>query len=104
MRKNYDFSQARRGAVVQQPTKTRVSVHLDNELLERLRERADAAGRGFQAMISEALRDYLGRSAQPVDVETIRRIVREELRRVGRSGRSQRAFDQGQARQPGGES
>ncbi|MBP7568631.1 MAG: ribbon-helix-helix protein, CopG family [Acidobacteria bacterium] len=62
MRKNYDFRTARRGAVVQQPATTRVSVHLDNELLERLRERADATGRGYQAMISEAILEHLERS------------------------------------------
>jgi predicted transcriptional regulator len=61
MRKNYDFSQARRGPIVQQPAKTRVSIDLDNELLERLRECADAAGRGYQAMINEAVREYLAR-------------------------------------------
>jgi uncharacterized protein (DUF4415 family) len=70
MRKNYDFSQARRGAVVAQPAKTRVSIYLDNELLERLRECADAAGRGYQAMINEAVREYLTRSAGPTDAAT----------------------------------
>ena len=42
--------------------KTRVSIYLDDDLLKNLRERADAAGRGYQAMISEALREYLARS------------------------------------------
>lgn len=104
MRKNYDFSHACRGPIVQQPAKTRVSIYLDNELLERLRERADAAGRGYQAIINEALREYLGRSADPVDAATIRPIVREELRKADRSGRSQRTSDQGQAGQGEGES
>lgn len=83
MKKEYDFSKARRGAVIPQPGKTRITIYLDNDLLEKFRDRADAAGRGYQTMINEALREYLGRSAEPVDAATIRRIVREELRKTG---------------------
>lgn len=83
MKKEYDSSKAKRGPVVRQPAKTRITIYLDNDLLEAFRERADAAGRGYQTMINEALREYLGRSAEPVDAATIRRIVREELRKTG---------------------
>ncbi len=83
MKKEYDFSKAKRGAVIRQPGKTRITIYLDNDLLEAFRERADAAGRGYQTMINEALRGYLGRSAEPPDAATIRRIVREELRKTG---------------------
>jgi len=83
MKKEYDFSKAKRGPVVRQQGKTRITIYLDNDLLEAFRERADAAGRGYQTMINEALREYLGRSAEPVDAATIRRIVREELRKTG---------------------
>ncbi len=62
MRKNYDFSKARRGRVVQQPGKTRISIYLDDGLLTALRESADAAGRSYQTMIEEALREFLARS------------------------------------------
>jgi uncharacterized protein (DUF4415 family) len=83
MRKNYDFSKARRGPIVRQPGRTRVSIYLHDDLLKILRKRANAAGRGYQTMIDEALREYLGRSTEPVDAATIRRIVREELRKTG---------------------
>jgi uncharacterized protein (DUF4415 family) len=83
MKKEYDFSKPKRGPVVRQQGKTRITIYLDNDLLEAFRERADAAGRGYQTMINEALREYLGRSAEPVDAATIRRIVREELRKAG---------------------
>ncbi len=56
---------------------------MDNDLLEAFRERADAAGRGYQTMVNEALREHLGRSAEPVDAAKIRRIVREEQRKNG---------------------
>jgi hypothetical protein len=66
MRKNYDFSKARRGPTGQQPGKTGISIQLDDDLLKTLRERGDAAGRGYQAMIDQALREYLGRWPEPV--------------------------------------
>lgn len=69
--------------MIRQSGKTRITIFLDNDLLEAFRNRADAAGRGYQTMINEALREYLGRSAKPVDAATIRRIVREELRITG---------------------
>jgi uncharacterized protein (DUF4415 family) len=83
MRKEYDFSKGRRGAVVPQPGKTRITIYLDDQVLEAFRERADAAGRGYQTMVNEALRQHLGKSREPVDAATVRRIVREELRQAG---------------------
>jgi uncharacterized protein (DUF4415 family) len=83
MRKEYDFSKGKRGAVVPQPGKTRITIYLDDQVLDAFRKRADAAGRGYQTMINEALRQYLGKSREPVDADTIRRIVREELRQTG---------------------
>jgi uncharacterized protein (DUF4415 family) len=83
MKKEYDFSKGKRGPVVRQRGKTRITIHIDDDVLEMFRERADAAGRGYQTMINEALRAHLRRSAEPVSADTIRRIVREELRKTG---------------------
>lgn len=83
MKREYDFSKGKRGPVIRQPGKTRITIYLDNHVLEAFRERADAAGRGYQTMINEALQQYLGRSSERVDADTIRRIVREELRKTG---------------------
>ncbi|MDX9975642.1 MAG: BrnA antitoxin family protein [FCB group bacterium] len=83
MKKEYDFSGGERGAVISQPGKTRITIYLDDEILEEFRQRADSAGRGYQTMINEALRKHLGKSSKPVDVRTLRRILREELRKTG---------------------
>jgi len=83
MNREYDFSKAQRGAVLPQPGKTRITIYLDDQVLEAFRARADATGRGYQTMINEALREHIGRSSQSVTAETIRRIVREEVRRLG---------------------
>ena len=83
MRKEYDFSKAKRGPVIAPSGKTRITIYIDDDLLEAFRERADAAGRGYQTMINEALREALGKEEQPIDARTLRRIIREELRRTG---------------------
>lgn len=83
MKKEYDFSRGRRGPVIPQTGKTRITIYLDDDVLEEFRERGDSAGRGYQTMINDALREYLGRAKPPVDAQTLRRILREELRRTG---------------------
>jgi uncharacterized protein (DUF4415 family) len=83
MRKEYDFSGGRQGAIVKQPGKTRITIYLDDEVLQSFRERAEASGRGYQTIINDALREHLGKVTQPLDARTLRRILREELRRTG---------------------
>ena len=63
--------------------KTRITIHIDNDVLEAFRERADSSGLGYQTLINEALRSHLGSARQPVDSNTLRRILREELRKTG---------------------
>ena len=83
MRKEYNFSKGKRGPVVKTSGKTRITIYLDDDILEAFRRRADASGRGYQTMINDALRAALGHEAQAIDARTLRRILREELRRTG---------------------
>jgi len=83
MRKEYDFSRAKRGAVIKQSGKTRITIFLDDDILAEFRRRAEESGRGYQTMINAVLREHLGRAVQPVDARTLRRILREELKRTG---------------------
>mgnify|MGYP003391898675 CR=1 FL=1 len=80
MKAEYDFSQAKRGAVIPQTGKTRITIYIDDDVLETFREKGDAAGKGYQTLMNEALRDYLGKVKQPLDEETLRRVIQEELR------------------------
>ncbi len=84
MKKEYDFSKAKRGAVVPQKGKRRISIYIDKDVLEEFRRWVDKSGRGYQTMMNETLREYLGKSSRPVDETTLRRILREELKHVGR--------------------
>jgi uncharacterized protein (DUF4415 family) len=81
MRKEYDFSRAKRGPVVPVPAgKTRITIRLDDDLLEWFKGQVHAAGGGnYQTLINVALRDYVDRKREPLE-ETLRRVIREELR------------------------
>jgi uncharacterized protein (DUF4415 family) len=83
MRKEYDFRGAKRGPVLPQSGKTRITIWIDDDVLQEFRERADASGHGYQTMINEALKEYVGKSRRPIDAPTLRRILREELRKAG---------------------
>ena len=80
MKAEYDFSQAKRGSVIPQTGKTRITIYIDNDVLEAFRERGDAAGKGYQTMMNEALRQYLEEEKQPIDEGTLRRVIQEELK------------------------
>ena len=79
MKKEYDFSKGKRGAVVKSRGKTRITIHLDDDVIEAFRVKAEAEGRGYQTLINDALRQYLSSAVKPVDSKTLRRILREEL-------------------------
>ena len=79
MRTEYDFSMGRRGAVMPQKGRKRISIFIDNAVLEEFRARADRAGTGYQTMMSEALRRYLSGSDQPITEKTQRQVLRQEL-------------------------
>lgn len=78
MRKEYDFSKGKRGPAVSSPGKTRITIMLDNEVIEAFRERAEAKGVGYQTAINEALRNYILEDA-PLTANTLRQILRQEL-------------------------
>lgn len=82
MKKTYDFSTGRRGAVVKVPPgKTRITIRLDDDVLEWFRNEAHEAGGGnYQTLINAALREHISTRVEPLE-ETLRRVVREELRR-----------------------
>ncbi|NEO11955.1 MULTISPECIES: BrnA antitoxin family protein [unclassified Moorena] len=80
MRKEYDFSKGKRGAVIPSKGKTRITIYLDDEILANFREQAETAGIGYQTLINEALKKHLLLpNEQPLTQGDLRRILREEL-------------------------
>ena len=80
MRRSYDFSKARRGAVLATPPgKTRITIRIDDDVLDWFRERVHEAGGGsYQTMLNGALREYMEHQLEPFE-ETLRRVLREVL-------------------------
>jgi uncharacterized protein (DUF4415 family) len=83
MKAEYDFSKGERGAVIPQTGKTRITIYIDDDVLDAFRERADNAGIGYQSMMNKAMREYLANSRPLFDENTLRRVIREEMHAVG---------------------
>ena len=75
MRAEYDFSKGKRGAVMPQKGKTRISIFIDNAVLDEFRARAEKGGTGYQTMMNEALRSYLSETDQLVTEKVLRQVV-----------------------------
>ena len=86
MRGEYDFSKAKRGAVIPSPGKTRITIMLDDDVIEHFRAQAEAEGVGYQTLINALLRKASAGAkktkseSKPLTVATLRRVLREELR------------------------
>jgi uncharacterized protein (DUF4415 family) len=82
MRKEYDFSKAKRGPVVKPPAgKTRITIRLDDDVVSWFKHQVNLAGGGnYQSLINQALREHVERTdGEPLE-DTLRRVLREELR------------------------
>ena len=80
MKRQYDFSKGRRGPVVAaEQGKTRITIRLDDDILEWFRKQAhDAGGGNYQTMINAALRAYVENEHESIE-ETLRRVLNEVL-------------------------
>ena len=93
--RDIDFSAAKRGAVVPLVVgKTKLSIRLDNTVIEYFRGVVEQAGTGnYQTLINDALSAYIQQRSM---IEAVRVVVREELgvarpkarARVSRAGAS----------------
>src|SRR5689334_4212092 len=94
MRAEYDFSKAKRNPFASSKGKTRITIFIDNSVLDEFRSRAEKSGGGYQTMLNDALKAYLADTdSQPVTEAMLRRVIREELPKASRltkrsSGRS----------------
>jgi uncharacterized protein (DUF4415 family) len=89
MKKEYDFTKGKRGPVVAVPKgKTRITIRIDDDVLDWFREQVHAAGGGnYQTMINSALRDFMEHQGEPLEA-TVRRVIREELAKKSKRSRS----------------
>ena len=85
MKPKYDFSRGKRGRIAPpQPEprgKTRITIRLDEDIVDHFLQEAEGSGgaSGYQTLINEALRRHVEGKAPKLE-DTLRRIVREEMR------------------------
>jgi len=81
MKEDYDFTQAKRGAIEPLPGgKTRITIRLDDDILEWFRQQVEqTSGGNYQTAINQALREHIDRQSLE---DLLRRVVSEELRKV----------------------
>lgn len=82
MKREYDFGRGKRGAVVKMPPgKTRITIRIDNDVLQWFRNQVHAAGGGsYQTLINRALREHVEAAPRSLE-DTLRIVIREELAR-----------------------
>ena len=88
MKQSYDFGKGRRGRIAppepEARGKTRITIRIDDDLMDHFLKAAEASGGavGYQTLINDALRQYVEGKAPKIE-DTLRRIVREEMRAAG---------------------
>ena len=76
--RDIDFSGAKRGPVIPaEPGKTKISIRIDNAVIEYFRAQVERAGTGnYQTLMNDALLAFI---QQRSVIEAVRQVVREEL-------------------------
>lgn len=86
MKEHYDFSKGRRGAVLPpKPGKTRITIRIDDDILEWFRNTVDTSGGGgYQTLINDALRSHIEMHEGKLEA-TLRKVIREEFYTMGKA-------------------
>lgn len=76
--RDIDFSVGTRGPVIEpEPGKTKISIRLDNRVIEHFRALVERAGGGnYQTLINDAL---VGQIQQTSMLDAVRQVLREEI-------------------------
>ncbi len=88
MKKEYDFRKGKRGPVIKMPKrKTRITIRIDNDILDWFRQQVhDAGGGNYQTLINTVLREYMSSKRESLE-ETLRHVIREELSAYGKKSK-----------------
>ena len=84
MKRSVDFFRGRRGAVTANRGKTRITIYLDDAIINYFRSLSERTGKGYQTLINDALSGHMAEADKPLTAAQMRRILREEL--GGRAG------------------
>ena len=80
MKREYDFSKAKRGPVIPVPKgKTRITIRLDEDVITWFRSQVEVAGGGnYQSLINDALIAHIQQQSM---LAAVRKVVRKEIAR-----------------------
>ena len=78
MIKKYNASKGKRGEVISSPGKTKITIRIDNEVLDWFRAQGDKSGGNYQTMMNDALRAFT-ESKEGYAEAMVRKVLREEL-------------------------
>ncbi len=79
MLEEYNFSKGKRGPIIPNKGKTRITIFIDTDILEWFRDEAEREGRGYQTAINQALRSYIKQDRRPIK-DIVKEVVRKELK------------------------
>ena len=88
MKKEYDFGKGKRGPVIKTPKgKTRITIRIDDDILDWFRQQVHAAGGGnYQTLINMALREYMNSKRESLE-ETLRHVIVKNYRRMAKKSK-----------------
>ena len=55
--------------------KTRIQLHLDNDILKTLSDRAELTGKDYETLINDTLRHSLSPDSGPLTIEILRQVL-----------------------------
>ena len=78
-----DFSKGKRGPVIPaDPSKVRITIRLDADIIEHFKNQVIEAGGGnYQTLINSALRKHIRADDKELE-KRLRQIIREELKKA----------------------
>lgn len=79
MKAEYYFSKGKRGALIPTKGKTRITIYIDDAVLDEFRVRAERVGTGYQTMMNEALKAFVEKNEKTITATVLRQIIREEI-------------------------
>jgi uncharacterized protein (DUF4415 family) len=84
-KEEYSFENAKQGSIVRTaPGKTRITIRVDNDILNWFRNQVHRRGGGnYQTLINDALREYTKLKSSDLE-KTVRKIIQEELKRLSK--------------------
>ena len=90
--RDIDFTDAKKGAVIPlEAGKTKISIRLDNKVIEDFRAQVERAGTGnYQTLINDALVAFIQQRSM---IDAVRQVIREELTTPQRNPRRTRRLE-----------